>query len=138
MVPVIVEELYGCVITEIAAGNYHSMALESRGRASVYTWGGNGHGQLGVDTSAFPSPYLVPAPQKVYLLSRVDHIFAGGNYSMALGEDGEVFAWGSNKYGQLGSGNPLETSTPIRIAESHGLVVRSLSCGDSHMIILSG
>ncbi len=57
---------------------------------------------------------------------------------MALADDRSVFAWGSNKYGQLGKGNPVEIHTPTRIAESHGLVVRDIACGDSHMLILSG
>jgi alpha-tubulin suppressor-like RCC1 family protein len=42
--PVQIVELHGKIIGDIAAGNYHSLALKTRGRTAVYTWGGNGYG----------------------------------------------------------------------------------------------
>ena len=55
---------------------------------------------------------------------------------MALG-DGNVFAWGSNKYRQLGPQVPIEVKQPTRLSETHGLYVRDIACGDSHMLIMT-
>lgn len=35
----------------------------------------------------------------------IKKVQSGQNYSMALSNDGKVFVWGSNIYGQLGTGS---------------------------------
>ena len=56
---------------------------------------------------------------------------------MALGFNDSVYAWGSNRYKQLGPHVPVEVQSPMRLTESHGLVVRDIACGDSHMLIMT-
>ncbi|OQO05187.1 hypothetical protein B0A48_08207 [Cryoendolithus antarcticus] len=76
--------LSGFTISAIAAGERHSLALDSQGR--LFTWGDNSAGQLGFDTAAETS--LVDAPSLVPISKpyagtaqtpRITSIAAGGN-----------------------------------------------------------
>jgi hypothetical protein len=83
-------------VEAIATGGYHSLALLDDG--SLWAWGDNGYGQLGDGTTTdSSSPVEVGGG-----LSGVAAIAAGQRYSVALLDDGSVYAWGSNEYGQLG------------------------------------
>ena len=37
----------------------------------------------------------------------------GGAFSLAVGSDGNAYAWGSNRYGQLGDGTTTDRHTPV-------------------------
>lgn len=87
-------------VTAIAAGTYHSLAVAGDG--TVWTWGGDGYGQLGDGTTG---PHAVPlhltgptAP------SGIATVAAGSYHSLALASDGRIWAWGDDRYGQLGTG----------------------------------
>ena len=43
-------------------------------------------------------------------------IAAGANHSLAIRNDGTVWAWGSNANGALGNGSTTSSSTPVRAA----------------------
>src|SRR5262249_13296071 len=66
----------------IAAGNYHTMALNGDG--TVVVWGKNTDGESTVPTSA----------------TNVTAIAAGGNHCLAVRRDGMVVGWGRNWDGQ--------------------------------------
>lgn len=55
-------------------------------------------------------------------------ISAGDNHSMAIKEDGSLWAWGYNKYGQLGDGTTKSTTTPVKIMDD----IVHISAGGSH------
>lgn len=55
-------------------------------------------------------------PQLV--LTNVRELARGGGSFYALGEDGSVWAWGKNTYGQLGDGTTESSDTPIRVMEN--------------------
>jgi alpha-tubulin suppressor-like RCC1 family protein len=112
--------------TAVAAGSGHSCALDERGRA--WCWGSNTRGQLGAGT--------VRARADVPVAVAGDHVFralvAGSHFSCALTPEGEVFCWGDNALGQLGT-NPDSTpgtGAPVRVPVE-GRVV-SLGAGDRH------
>jgi alpha-tubulin suppressor-like RCC1 family protein len=109
--PVQVRGLSG-VITQVAAGEAFSLALRSDG--TVWAWGRNDHGQLGRGTTS--SGELVPA--RVSVLNRVTKISAGRDFALALRSDGIVFAWGADRFGQLGNGAPSYSpvSVPVKVA----------------------
>ncbi|KAL9030582.1 MAG: hypothetical protein Q9196_001314 [Gyalolechia fulgens] len=81
-----VSTLRGFDITAVAAGDYHSLALDKEGR--VFAFGDNSCGQLGIEPSNesnyVDAPSLLPL-QKLYantsLAPTVKQIFAGGNNS---------------------------------------------------------
>jgi uncharacterized repeat protein (TIGR03803 family) len=80
-------------IEAIAAGWYHVLALKSDG--TVWSWGFNGHGQLGGGGVMHAT-----LASKVYGLSNVVAIAAGGEHSVALKSDGTIALWGYINYGQ--------------------------------------
>lgn len=45
----------------------------------------------------------------------ISAIAAGGSYTVAIGEDGSLWAWGINSMGQLGDGTNIQRDTPVRI-----------------------
>lgn len=113
----------GAVVTGVAAGGMHSMAVLSDG--TVQTWGSNVLGQLGDGTtvdSVRPKP--VPGLKDVVAVS------AGTYHSLALHSDGTVSAWGWNALGQLGDGSTLDRLTPVKVANLSGM--KSISAGLAH------
>jgi alpha-tubulin suppressor-like RCC1 family protein len=91
-------------VIAIAAAKTHSLALKSDG--TVWSWGDNSAGQLGVGTS--PNKSL--SPVQTQNLSAIIAIAAAGSQNMALAVNGSLFGWGANESGQLGN-SPLTTET---------------------------
>lgn len=120
--PVQVSGLSG--VTAIAAGGSHSVALTNDGK--VWTWGADDEGQLGINNTCTSGGYVISpslgyvpdtsivtpenchyhAPVQVSGLSGITAIAAGGGHTVALMNNGTVWAWGK---GQL-TGHPI-TST---------------------------
>lgn len=120
-------------VTAIACGTDHFLALKNDG--TVWAWGNDTLAQLG-DGQQPHNPTSVPAP--VLDLEGIVAIAAGGQFSLAVGHDGTVWAWGDNTYGQLGTGStsPAFAPTPqavpglasivgVSAGAEHGLAVRS-------------
>jgi hypothetical protein len=95
-------------IRTVAAGGYHSLALDSSG--NVWATGLNDHGQLGLgDTDNLNTWTQVTA------LSGIVSIAAGEYHSIAIDSDGHVWAWGYDSTGQLGDGLTADVSTPEQV-----------------------
>jgi alpha-tubulin suppressor-like RCC1 family protein len=96
-------------VVAVAAGGNHSLALSSSG--TVWAWGQNADGQLGIGSTASSS-----SPVQVPNLEGVVAVVPGAASSLALKADGTVWAWGNNQFGQLGNGQqPVGRSTPARV-----------------------
>ncbi|WNG62646.1 RCC1 repeat-containing protein [Archangium gephyra] len=98
-------------VVALSAGFDHSLALRADG--TVWSWGNNANGQLGrtLATSFDAIPAQVPGLTGVVTLS------AGFGHTLALRADGTVWAWGSNRFRQLGfpqitSINPTPRQVP--------------------------
>lgn len=125
-------------VNEIAAGAFHSMALTIDGK--VYAWGNNNDFQVGdvlaeniADEAGNTLGKRVVTPQLI-VESDVKAISAGGNHSLYLKNDGRVYAWGSNKYGQLGDGSQVSRGLPTEV---YGLtMITKISAGYSHNLAL--
>ncbi|MDQ3800927.1 MAG: hypothetical protein M3384_16010, partial [Acidobacteriota bacterium] len=88
-------------VTQIAAGEEHSVALKSDG--TVWVWGRNDQGQIGNDTIFSGGCMCVPLPTQANITDVID-IKAEGYFTLARKRDGTVWAWGGNNYGQIGNG----------------------------------
>ncbi|MBM4165070.1 MAG: tandem-95 repeat protein, partial [Lentisphaerae bacterium] len=116
-------------VTAIAAGDSHTVALKADG--SVWAWGYNVYGQLGNGTN---TASYVPV-QVSGLSSGVTAIAAGGNHNVALKDDGTLWAWGFNMYGQLGDGTNINRRTPVQVSVlTNG--VTAIAAGNTHTLAL--
>ena len=82
-------------------------------------WGTNTFGQLGV-----PVPSYTP---RQAFMSYVKQISAKGSHTLALKNDGTIWAWGDNIYGQLGDGTTNDRTNPVRVQGLSDVV--SISAG---------
>ena len=98
-------------ICDIAAGWQHSLALDVND--SVWSWGWNSKGQLGIGDSPYETtPVQVfrgdqaqdPCQPSAYL-KHITDISAGrsGQHSLAVDGEGHAYGWGYNQYGQCGN-----------------------------------
>jgi len=81
---------------------------------TVWAWGTNSLGQLGVGLS----PTQSTTPVAVEGLEDVIAVAAGDDHSLALQSDGTVWAWGFNVSGQLGPDGPdagMPQRTPVQV-----------------------
>jgi alpha-tubulin suppressor-like RCC1 family protein len=127
----------------ISAGGTHTLAFKNN--SSAYAWGNNGYGQLGnytVTPSAVPVQVYKYALDKVTLngpLTRVAAVSAGGNHSLAIVNDGTVWAWGDNALGQLGDGTIISRIAAVQIQNpltGSPLVASLISAGGSHSLAM--
>ncbi len=118
--------------TQVNAGNTHSLAVGSDGNA--YAWGCNQQGALGNNTASWfgdanPVPMRVrdpanPADKDQGL--KATQVSSGFNHSLAVGSDGNAYAWGSNDSGQLGDDTTNDKSAPVPVAFNLQLVITSV------------
>jgi alpha-tubulin suppressor-like RCC1 family protein len=102
---------------------------------SLWCWGNNSHGQLGTgDTRAEPTPIRIDRGELegsvagVYLPQGSGDISSRTAFSCARRNDGTLWCWGSNEYGQLGTGNTQGSLQPVQVVDL-GTEVHAVSLG---------
>jgi len=95
--------------THVAVGNGHAVALKNNG--SLWAWGMNGRGQVG--QANFTNRYGTPT--RIGAETNWTQVCAGKFHSLALKNDGSLWAWGDNAFSQLGDGTTNNRSVPIMI-----------------------
>ena len=83
-------------------------------------------------TSGVDSFALFEASSKGLL--NVKNVVGGRYHSLALKEDGTVWAWGDNFYGQLGDGTFDNKTIPVQVSELTG--VKAIAGGGYHSLAL--
>ena len=126
------------VITQIAAGSQHMVAVDSDG--TVYAWGYNAQGQLGNNTTTNSTVPIAVIASGALLGKTVTQVAAGGSHTAALSSDGRVYAWGYNGYGQLGNNTTTNSSVPVAATTTGVLVgktVTQVAAGSNHTVALT-
>lgn len=116
-------------MAQVSLGAQHTLALDTQGR--VWSWGNNDAKQLGdASITRRSKPGQVAGVDNMVQVSAS----GGGNFSLALRQDGTVWAWGDNSYGQLGDGSKTARATPAMV---NGLSnVLSIQAGNLHGVAL--
>jgi alpha-tubulin suppressor-like RCC1 family protein len=121
----------GTPLTDISAGQFHTCAVAG-GRA--YCWGlrsGGLIGDNGGESGAQTSPAAV-----VGLSGRtMVQISAGGGFTCALDTEGQVWCWGSNSDGQLGSTTIAvgqSSPVPVAVQQPAGVTFTAVTSGSAH------
>ncbi|MCL2451782.1 IPT/TIG domain-containing protein [Candidatus Saccharibacteria bacterium] len=107
----------GVKISQVATGDQHSLAVDDQG--NVYAWG---YALLGDDTGGGSDvPILISggviASSALTAGVKIVQVSAGFMYSLALDDQGDVYAWGSSNYGQIGDGTMSYNILPIKISD---------------------
>jgi alpha-tubulin suppressor-like RCC1 family protein len=101
-------------VVMISCGFCHSMALTECGH--VYSWGRNECGQLGIGNTANSNePKFVAVIDENKCNVLVEKISWGSAHSLLLSSDGNIYAFGRNRDGELGYQNAENESSPQRI-----------------------
>jgi len=113
----------------VAAGGYrgHNLAIKTDG--TLWAWGNNYPGKLGLGNGATYS-----SPVQVGALTTWLKVSAGIYQSIAVKTDGTMWSWGSGAYGGLGLGNNTSRSSPTQIGSDTNW--SSIAGGGYHSIAI--
>lgn len=116
-------------VKDISAGFGHSLVLLENG--DVYSFGRNTDGELGRGNN----DNNISVPMKISSLSNVKSIYADATaQSMVILDNGDVYAFGSNNFGQLGLGDKIKRNSPTKISSLSN--VKTVSLGMNHSMVV--
>lgn len=138
-------------IKSIACGDYHSFAIDNKGR--VWAWGLNNFGETGVADNAGEDDAVVLKPEVIQAFSgkTITCIQGGGHHSIAVTSTGDCLVWGRVDGHQLGikpadlpeddvvkdeRGSPRILTVPTKVTGIDGKVVFATAASD-HSIALT-
>jgi alpha-tubulin suppressor-like RCC1 family protein len=131
----------------VALSSFSVRPAAAAAAGTVEAWGSNSDGQLGNGSTGGSSD----TPGQVSSLTDVKDVAAGGRHSLALKNDGTVWAWGNNFFGQLGDGNSgidpdsdtgdaYVSDTPVQVKGEKGVGfltnVKAIAAGGGHSLAL--
>ncbi|KAG5497715.1 hypothetical protein JKF63_03981 [Porcisia hertigi] len=133
------------ITTRVACGSNFSLVYQCGGRRAI-AFGNNHMGQLGVGhkqridgvrgfTEWDPAASWWPVGREKVL----ETVRCGFNHAVATLSDGELYAFGSNNWGELGIGSSDAPMSPTRIAffEERGMRVAKVALGNSFTLFLT-
>ncbi len=96
----------------VSAGQFATFAVRTDG--TLWAWGRNDYGKLG-DGSAVNTVRRTPV--QVGTATNWQSVSSGNIHTLALRQDGTLWAWGSNSLGQLGTGSASSTPqlSPVQV-----------------------
>lgn len=146
----------GSRLVQVACGRRHTVVLDEHGR--VWTFGENKYGQLGRDVVEVEgstntrknkwdsTPRLVDGvfgvkndKSRISGVSWYD-VDCGWSHTVVVVHKGdgcsEVYGWGRNDKGQLGTGSSDNVKTPTLVFDSLSTGIDSVSCGSESSMVL--
>jgi len=119
-------EFPGFQVAMIEGGTMHTLIVATNAAESrLYACGMNNDGQVGL---GYTGSYTNRATW-ISGLSGICRISAGGNSSMAVLTNGDLYVWGSDVNGQLGLGGSSATNFPTRVTTLSN--VAHIACGQN-------
>jgi alpha-tubulin suppressor-like RCC1 family protein len=91
---------------------------------SLFTWGLNIVGQLGLNNTGDREVFPVQVGNKLF-----KDVSCGRTFTLAIDDNYSIFSWGGNTDGQLGLNDVVSRSSPVQVGTSSWT---SVSCGNSH------
>ncbi|KAJ9175763.1 hypothetical protein P3X46_014284 [Hevea brasiliensis] len=124
----------GSYVKEIACGGRHSAVITDAGALLTFGWGL--YGQCGQGST---DDELSPICVSSLLGIRIAGVAAGLWHTVCISADGDVYAFGGNQFGQLGTGGDQAETTP-RLLDAPSLEdmhAKVISCGARHAAIVT-
>ena len=122
---------------EAANGGSHTCAIAE---GEVFCWGRNSYGQVG-DVSTSNRNYPVAVSTSGVLAGKtVTDLAVNGVHSCVIADE-EMFCWGRNQYGQLGTGSTSAQSiVPVAVDMSGvlaGKTISQMALGNNHTCVIA-
>eukprot|EP00243_Klebsormidium_subtile_P003284 TRINITY_DN1661_c0_g3_i1.p1 TRINITY_DN1661_c0_g3~~TRINITY_DN1661_c0_g3_i1.p1 ORF type:complete len:219 (+),score=39.83 TRINITY_DN1661_c0_g3_i1:3-659(+) len=111
----------------VACGWRHTIVVAKSG--AMYTFGWSKYGQLGHGNE---EDQLVPHRVEALQKHTIRQIAGGWRHTVALDSDGRLYAWGWNKFGQVGAGDNVDHNLPALVKGMEHERVVSVACGWRH------
>lgn len=115
-------------VQSVACGQHHTVVLKADG--TILTWGDNKQGQLAI-APAVPHSFV---PSEVFNNESFQKVYSGWTHSAALTNNGDIYIWGRNSYGQLGTNREV-TFNPEKLNNLKD--VQQLSLGSEHNLAVT-
>lgn len=121
------------IIQDVQLSKFHSAVITTDPEANLYMCGFGKGGRLGTGDEA-TSFHYVPIYKGGLMGKKVIHVALGQDHSLAISSEGEVFAWGSNAFGQLGfasANQAVQDDDPVQLhpRQVYGQIKRELVVG---------
>ena len=108
--------LNGKIVTNIWDDGSTIIALDNEGK--VYTWGDNSFGQVGDGSNEDRNtPICISDLDNSLKGKTITNIYSNSYAVVALDDEGKVYTWGDNSFGQVGDGSNEDRNTPICISD---------------------
>lgn len=111
----------------IGKGKNNTYAIDSDG--SLYGCGDNSYNQIASTGSNFTTFRRISSAS---YFTKVD---GGNGHVAAISIWGELFTWGNNNFGQLGTGNTTNINSPTKVTSLNFIDIADVSCGYNHTLI---
>mmetsp|Transcript_2438 Transcript_2438/g.3550 ORF Transcript_2438/g.3550 Transcript_2438/m.3550 type:complete len:1010 (-) Transcript_2438:272-3301(-) len=136
MIPVQIN--FNEAVIQISCGGFHTGLVTEQGK--VYTWGDGRQGQLGNLESKYnmhPTPHLVDDLVHKNRATIVD-LSCGQYHTACVSAKGDLYTWGSGKYGQIGHGDKSMKRKPVKVLPNKQIgCYAKVACGDKHTVCLT-
>jgi alpha-tubulin suppressor-like RCC1 family protein len=131
-------------IIGVSCGASHTVLLSDDGR--IWTFGYNVFGQLG---HGYNGDKNVRIPTEIHMNKnefsedvRIIDVSCGGCHTVLLSDDGRIWTFGFNCFGQLGHGDNKYRNVPTEIHRGEdglpeGIKIVSVNCGRYHIVLIS-
>ena len=114
-------------VIDISAGWEHTCAIISSGsnstQGTIWCWGSNGSGRLGVATTTTQTNYAV---QVLGGISNAVKVSAGKYHTCAVLADGTARCWGDAAAYALGNGSTTDSATPVTVLAGVGFTLTDI------------
>ena len=101
--------------SKISCGTRSSVSFcqAIRTNGTLWAWGGDREGQLGLNTASYYA--TISSPVQVGSLTTWYDVACSNNATISTKTDGTLWSWGNNNVGQLGLGDTTNRSSPVQI-----------------------
>lgn len=105
-----------------SADGFRSTTVSLMQDGTLLGWGSNNRGGLGYQQngSSTSLPQIIASGFQTTRLDHVTQLSVARNHVLALKDDGTVWSWGRNTYGELGDNTTTDRTLPIQVKDPAG------------------
>ncbi len=115
----------------ISCGHSHTLLIDMNN--NVWSFGSNSNGQLGLGNSGYDTNKNEPT--KINGI-KAKFVSCGSSHTLVIDMNNNVWAFGSNEYGQLGLGNNGYNTNITVPTKINGIKAKYISCGNIHTVLI--